>query len=78
MTFREDECRVRDPVARENLAVLRHIALTRLKQDNAKLSLRNRRNKAGWDQRYLTKLIFQAPESPPSPQPSRAPNIRHS
>jgi predicted transposase YbfD/YdcC len=31
MTFREDACRVRQPLARENLAVLRHIALSRLK-----------------------------------------------
>ncbi len=76
MTFREDECRVRDPNARENLAVLRHIALTRLKQDNAKVGLRNKRNKAGWDQRYLTKLIFEAPNSPKPPAPSGSPNIR--
>jgi predicted transposase YbfD/YdcC len=63
MTFREDACRVRQPAARENLAVLRRIALTRLKQDNAKLSLRNKRNTAGWDHRYLAKLLFDAPSS---------------
>jgi predicted transposase YbfD/YdcC len=61
MTFREDESRVREPAARENLAVLRHIALTRLKQDDAKISLRNRRNTAGWDQQYLAKLLFEPP-----------------
>ncbi len=33
VAFREDDSRVREPAARENLAVLRHIALTRLKQD---------------------------------------------
>lgn len=70
MTFREDECRVREPNARENLAVLRHIALTRLKQDHAKISLRNRRNKARWDQRYVTKPMFEAPASPPPITPS--------
>ena len=63
MTFREDACRVRQPAARENLAVLRRIALTRLKQDNAKFSLRNKRNTAGWDDRYLAKLLFDAPSS---------------
>jgi predicted transposase YbfD/YdcC len=63
MTFREDECRVRQPAARDNLAVLHHIALTRLKQDNAKFSLRNKRNTAGWDDRYLAKLLFDAPSS---------------
>jgi hypothetical protein len=36
-------------------------ALTRLKQDDAKISLRNRRNTAGWDQRYLAKLLFEPP-----------------
>ena len=32
VAFREDDSRVREPAARENLAVLRHIALTRLKK----------------------------------------------
>jgi hypothetical protein len=31
----------RDPVARENLAVLRHLALSRLKNDDTKLGLQN-------------------------------------
>lgn len=76
MTFREDECRVRQPVARENLAVLRHIALSRLKQDDAKFSLRNKRNTAGWDHRYLAKLLFEAPGSLAPVQPLASPNIR--
>ena len=76
MTFREDACRVRQPAARENLAVLRHIALTRLKQDDAKFSLRNKRNTAGWDQRYLAKLLFEAPGSPPLTSSSKTTNIR--
>lgn len=37
ISFREDECRVRQPVARENLAVLRHLALSRLKNDDTKV-----------------------------------------
>jgi hypothetical protein len=53
---------VRETTARENLAVLRHIALTRLKNDPAKLGIQNKRLKAGWDERYLTKLLFEAPE----------------
>lgn len=61
ISFREDECRVRDPVARENLAVLRHIALSRLKNDDTKLGLQNKRLKAACDERYLTKLIFEPP-----------------
>jgi predicted transposase YbfD/YdcC len=61
--FREDDCRVREPAARENLAVLRHITLTRLKQDPTKLGIKNKRKKAGWDERYLTKLLFEPPPS---------------
>ncbi len=75
MTFREDACRVRHPAARENLAVLRHIALSRLKQDNAKFSLRNKRHTAGWDDRYLAKLLFEAPKPPTSTRLSGATNI---
>ena len=62
VAFREDESRVRDPAARENLAVLRHIALTRLKQDRrTKLGIQNKRLKAGWDERYLAELLFEPP-----------------
>ena len=60
VAFREDDCRVREPAARENLAVLRHIALTRLKNDNTKLGIKNKRLKTGWDERYLTKLLFRS------------------
>lgn len=63
MTFLEDGCRVRHPAACENLAVLSHIPLTRLKQDTAKFSLRNKRNTAGWDHQYLAKLLSEAPGS---------------
>jgi predicted transposase YbfD/YdcC len=59
ISFREEECRVRDPVARENLAVLRHIALSRLKNDNAKLGILNKRLQAAWSEDDLTKLLFE-------------------
>ena len=59
ISFREDECRVRDPIARENLAVLRHIALSRLKNDDAKLGMLNKRLQAAWSEDYLTKLLFE-------------------
>jgi len=62
ISFREDECRVRDPVARENLAVLRHLALSRLKHDDTKLGIQNKRLKAGWDESYLSKLLFESPQ----------------
>ena len=70
-----NECRVRDPVARENLAVLRHLALSRLKNDDTKLGLQNKRLKAGWDERYLTKLLFESPKR--KAEASAPANISH-
>jgi predicted transposase YbfD/YdcC len=75
VAFREDDCRVREPAARENLAVLRHITLTRLKQDNTKLGIKNKRKKAGWDDRYLAKLLFESPPSREEALPSGVSNI---
>jgi predicted transposase YbfD/YdcC len=76
VAFREDDSRVRDPAARENLAVLRHIALTRLKQDrHTKLGIQNKRLKAGWDERYLAELLFESPHSTPGNRPSGDGNI---
>ena len=48
VAFREDESRLRDPQARENFAVLRHIALSRLKNDKReKMGIKKKRLKAG-------------------------------
>lgn len=58
LAFREDECRVRQGHAAENLAVLRHIALNLLKQEQtAQMGIHNKRLRAGWDQDYLLKLL---------------------
>ena len=58
MAFREDECRVRQGYGAENLARLRHIALNLLKQDKtAKVGIKNKRLKAGWDMDYLMHLL---------------------
>jgi len=60
VAFREDESRLRDPQARENFAVLRHLALSRLKNDKReKMGIKNKRLKAGWDEKYLSNLLFQ-------------------
>ena len=58
MAFREDECRVRKDHAPENLATLRHLALNLLRQErSAKVGVKARRMKAGWDLRYLEKVL---------------------
>ena len=75
VAFREDDSRVREPVARENLAVLRHIALNRLKNDPTKLGIQNKRLKAGWDEHYLAKLLFEDPAPPSKRKTSGASNI---
>ena len=76
VAFREDDSRVRNPAARENLAVLRHIALSRLKQDqHTKLGIQNKRLRAAWDERYLAELLFAPPHSTTGTGPSGDANI---
>lgn len=58
IAFREDESRARQGASAQNLVVLRHIALNLLKQEQtAKVGIKNKRLKAGWDERYLLKVI---------------------
>ena len=60
ISFREDDSRVRDGNAPENLAVIRHMALNLLKQDKTiKASIKGKRKKAGWDNDYLLAVISQ-------------------
>jgi predicted transposase YbfD/YdcC len=58
IAFREDEGRARRGASAANLVVLRHIALNLLKKETtAKVGIKNKRLKAGWDERYLLKVI---------------------
>jgi predicted transposase YbfD/YdcC len=58
IAFREDESRARAGASAANLVVLRHIALNLLKQEHTtKVGIKNKRLKAGWDERYLLKVI---------------------
>jgi len=59
VAFREDESRVRKGHGPENLALLRHIALNLIREEKtAKVGVKNKRLKAGWDNHYLAKLLF--------------------
>ena len=59
VVFREDESRVRRDNGALNLAVMRHAALNLIRQDKkTKVSVRSRRNRAGWDNDYLASLLF--------------------
>lgn len=58
MAFREDESRVRQGAAAENLAVLRHMALNLLRRETtAKVGIKAKRLMCGWDEGYLTKVL---------------------
>ena len=58
VAFREDESRLRKGAAAENMAVLRHIALNLLKREKTlKVGVRAKRNKAGWDDAYLLRVL---------------------
>jgi len=58
IAFREDESRLRKGNAAQNFAILRHIALNLLKKEKTlKVGVKNKRLKAGWDNRYLLKVL---------------------
>lgn len=58
VSFHEDLCRVRTGYAAENFAIIRHIALNMLKHERtSKVGIATKRKKAGWDHRYLAKIL---------------------
>lgn len=59
VTFGEDQCRVRKGHADQNLSLLRRHALSLLKNEQtAKVGIKNKRLKAGWDNDYLLKVLL--------------------
>ena len=58
IAFHEDDCRVRQGEAAQNFAVLRQMALNLLRQERtAKVGVKAKRLKAGWDEQYLLKVL---------------------
>ena len=57
VTFREDENRVRNRIAADNLAWLKRFGLSLLKQQTDKHSIAIRRRVAGWNINYLTQVL---------------------
>lgn len=57
VTFREDDSRLRDRHAGENVAWLKRFAISLLKQQTDKNSIAMRRRMAGWNTAYLAKVV---------------------
>jgi predicted transposase YbfD/YdcC len=54
----EDDCRIRKGFGAENVSRLRRIALNLLKQERtAKCGIKIKQHKAGWDEKYLQKIL---------------------
>lgn len=59
VAFHEDNCRIRKDNSGENFAVIRHIAVNLLKQDDAKMSMKAKRHRCAYSDAYLHKILFQ-------------------
>lgn len=58
VTFKEDQCRIRIREAAENFSLLRKIALMYLKKETSlKGGIQTKRLRAGWDSKYLLKVL---------------------
>jgi predicted transposase YbfD/YdcC len=61
VSFNEEQSRVRKGFAGENLVVIRHLTLNLLKrEETVKSGIAAKRKRAGWDNRYLEKLLTLA------------------
>jgi len=58
VAFREDDSRLRKKNGAQNAAILKHIALNLLKKEtSAKVGIQNKRLMAGWNHKYLRKVL---------------------
>lgn len=60
VSFAEDASAIHDENAAQNFSLLRKIAMTLLKQDSSKGSIKAKRKKAGWDDNFIFQLISSA------------------
>ncbi len=60
IAFREDESRMRQGHSAANFAVVRHLAVNLLRGERtAKVGVKAKRLKAGWDDAYLATILAQ-------------------
>jgi predicted transposase YbfD/YdcC len=57
VSFDEDHCRMRTDHSAENMALLRRLALSLLKQHGGQGSVRGKRKRSGWDDRVLVEIL---------------------
>lgn len=58
VSFREDDCRIRQGDGAQNMAVLRHMAVNLLRRESGhKRGIKARRKRAGWDRDYLFQVL---------------------
>ena len=55
--FHEDQCRIREKISGKNFATLRRLALNLLKKEPTKAGIKRKRLRAGWDEKFLRKVI---------------------
>jgi len=68
VSFKEDLSRVRIGHAAENLGIIRRVALNLLKQEKtSKVGITARRKRAGWDNKYLLKVLMADSYPPNNP-----------
>jgi predicted transposase YbfD/YdcC len=57
VAFREDDHRLREGHAPENMSLVRKMALAMLKKANANMGIKNKRLRAGWDEAFLEHVL---------------------
>jgi hypothetical protein len=57
VTFRRDDCRIRQGNAAANFATINHAATNLLRRSSGKISLPQKRRSAAWDDDYMEEII---------------------